>query len=273
MLRRLMIVLTSSLLILFIGLFLLVRFLEHTSVFFPGKIIHSTPNQMGMSYEDLYIETLDGLKINAWLVKGSPRASIIIFAHGNAGTMGERIMKVKFWHDLGLNVLIFDYRGYGNSQGHPTEKGIYLDAQGAYDYLLTRKDIDHSRIVAYGASLGGVVMVDLATKRKLAALIVESTLTSAKDMARRIYPFLPTFMMGIQLDTISKIGHIAIPKLFIHSKEDRTVPFSMGKKLYQTACDPKIFLLSYGGHNDGILINDARVRNGFSQFLKDYSLL
>ena len=270
---RLMMALVGAFSILLMSVFFLVKFLENTSVFFPGKGISITPKQMGLSYEDLYLTTSDGIKINAWLVKSSNQASTIIFAHGNAGTMGERLMKIKFWHDLGLNILIFDYRGYGRSQGHPTESGIYLDAQAAYDYLQTRSDIDHNRIIAYGASLGGTVMVDLAAKRKLAALMVESSLTSAKDMAHRIYPFLPSFMMSIKFDSFSKIDKITVPKLFLHSKEDHTVPFSMGQALYEKAASPKKFLLIYGGHNDGGSIHDPRVYEGLTSFLREFSLL
>ena len=273
MLRRFMMVLILIFLILSIGFLLLVRFLEGNAVFFPGKTINATPAQIGLPYEDLYLTTSDGVKINAWLIKSSPTASSVIFAHGNAGTMGERLMKIKSWHDLGLNVLIFDYRGYGNSQGHPTEKGIYLDAQAAFDYLQKRPDVVPGRIIAHGASLGGVVMIDLAMKRKLAALIVESSFTSAADMAHRIYPMIPSFLMSIKFDSISKVGKIAVPILFLHSHEDQTVPFRMGQKLYETATGPKSFLLLHGGHNDGASINDPQVREGLKKFLETYSLL
>ena len=265
--------LASSVLILCVGLFVLVKYLEHTAVFFPGRSMDSTPAQAGMPYEDLYLTTSDGVKINAWLVKSSPLASTILFAHGNAGTMSDRVMKIKFFHDFGLNVLVFDYRGYGKSQGYPTEKGIYLDAQAAYDYLQSRPDIDYQRIIGYGESLGGVVAVDLAARRKLAALIIESSITSAQDMAKRLYPFLPSFLMSLKFDSMSKIKNIDIPKLFLHSPEDQIVLLSMGQKLYEAASGPKSFLLTYGGHNDGVLINDHRVRDGFKKFLQTYSLL
>src|SRR5438874_1380321 len=121
---RVMTTLASYILIIFVVLFLLIKYLEHTSVFFPGTIIQTTPDQMGLAYEDLYLTTSDGIKINAWFVKKSSQAPTIIFAHGNAGTMGERVPKLKFFHDLGLNVLIFDYRGYARSQGKPSEKGV-----------------------------------------------------------------------------------------------------------------------------------------------------
>lgn len=255
----------------FVAIFLLVKHLERTAVFFPGKVISTTPAHAGLSYEDLYIKTSDGIKINAWLVKAG-NAPTIIFAHGNAGTMSERVMKVKFFHDLGLNVLIFDYRGYGKSQGHPTEEGVYQDAQAVYDYLQTRTDIDRSRIIAYGASLGGVVAIDLASKRKLAGLVVESSITSAHDMARRLYPSLPSWMMSVKFDSLSKVGKITVPKLFLYSRQDEVVPFSMGHKLYEVAANPKSFIEISGGHNDGVFITDPSVREEFRKFLETYSL-
>ncbi len=258
----------------FAAIFFLVKHLEHTAVFFPGKVISTTPAHAGLSYEDLSITTSDGIKINTWLVKAPVgNASTIIFAHGNAGTMSERVMKIKFFHDLGFNVLIFDYRGYGKSQGRPTEGGVYKDAQAVYDYLQTRTDIDRSRIIAYGASLGGVVAIDLASKRKVAGLVVESSITSAYDMARRLYPSLPSWMMSVKFDSLFKVGKITVPKLFLHSRQDEVVPFSMGHKLYEAAAQPKSFIEISGGHNDGVFITDPSVREEFRKFLMNYSFL
>ncbi|MBF0489756.1 MAG: alpha/beta hydrolase [Candidatus Omnitrophica bacterium] len=270
---RFMTILAILFLIVLTSLYLLVKFIERSSVFYPGKLIHTTPASVGLAYEDIFISTSDGVKINGWFVKSAVQpASTIIFAHGNAGTIGERILKVKFWHDMGCNILIFDYRGYGKSEGHPSEKGIYLDALAVYDYLQTRSDIDHARIIAYGASLGGAVVVDLATKRKLAALMVESSITSAADMARRLYPSLPAFFMSIKFDSIGKIGKITVPKIFMHSREDHIVPFEMGRKLYEKAKEPKAFLEIYGGHYEGGIVHDFRVKEGLKQFLQKYSL-
>ena len=273
MLYRLITVLIGSFVIVFLGLFCLVRFLERTSFFFPSKFIDYTPDQIGLVYEDLYLTTLDGVKMNAWLVKSTPKAATLIFAHGNAGNIGDRLMKIKFWHDLGLNILIFDYRGYGQSQGIPTEKGVYLDAQAAYDYVQNRLDTDHHRIIGYGESLGGAVMIDLATQRKLAGLIIESSFTSAGDMAQRYYPLLPSFMMGIKFDSLSKIRNITIPKLFLHSPEDQTVPLPMGQKLYGAARPPKNFLLIHGGHNDITFITDSKIKDSVKNFLQTHSWL
>ncbi len=259
--------------VVFVGLFLLIRFLEGTSVFYPSRNIDSTPASAGMKYEDLFLKTTDGLTINAWLVKSSPTAPIVIFAHGNAGTMGQRVMKVKFFHDLGFNIVIFDYRGYGRSSGSPSEGGVYLDAQAVYDYLQGRDDMDHSRIIAYGASLGGAVMSELAMRRKVAGLIIESSFTCARDMARRIYPGLPTFMMSIKFDLISKMDKITAPKVFLHSQEDQTVPYSMGQALYNRAKEPKIFITTHGGHNEGALVSDPKIKEQLLVFLQKHSLL
>lgn len=264
---------TNVLLIVFViiaVIFLLIRLLEKTSVFFPGRTIEHTPQRFGLSYEDLYLTTADGVKINAWLVKSDDARATVIFAHGNAGTMGDRVMKLKFFHDLGLNVLIFDYRGYGNSQGVPSERGVYLDAQAVYDHIKSRGDIGKAPLIGYGASLGGAVIIDLATKRVLDMLMIESSFTSAAQMARRLYPALPTFMMSVKLDSIAKIGAIKGPKLFLHSLQDRTVPFSMGQALYEEASDPKAFIVLEGGHNDGSLMLDPQVRLNIQHFLKEH---
>jgi len=259
-------------LLILVGLILLIKYLERSSIFYPGKLITLTPKQVGIPYEDVYLTTIDGIKINAWFVKGEPSSSTVIFAHGNAGTMSQRVARVRFWHELGLNILMFDYRGYGQSQGEPTEKGVYLDAQAAYDYLLTRAEIDPARILAHGASLGGAVVIDLAIHRKLAALIVESSFSSAKDMAKRYYPFIPSFVLGVRFDSISKIKKVHVPKLFLHSPQDEVVPLSMGQKLYQAAPFAKSWLSIYGGHNEGLSTEDVKIKEEFKHFLQRCSL-
>ncbi len=268
-----MLTIITVLLIFFIALLILVKYLENNSVFFPGKSINETPASVGLDHEDLYLTTKDGIKINAWLIKTHAHAPIVIFAHGNAGTIGNRISKIKFFHDLGLNILAFDYRGYGLSEGVPSESGIYLDAQAVFDYVQTRSDVDFRRTIAYGASLGGVVMIDLAVSRKVACLIVESSISSAKEMAHRMYPYLPKFLMSLKFDSLSKIHQVSVPKIFLHSHQDEVVPFSMGHKLYQKALDPKEFIVTLGSHNEGALMSDPIVKEQLVRFLKAHSLI
>ena len=262
-----------SLLIVFVALFILVRYLENTAVFFPGKNVSLKPSQLGLPYEDLYLKTSDNVRINAWFLKNPKAKSTILFAHGNAGAMSDRLMRTKFFYDLGLNVLVFDYRGYGNSSGKPTEQGVYLDAQAAYDYLKTRKDVDMNHVIAYGSSLGGVVAVDLATKRPVTVLILDSAFTSARDVARLFYPYLPRFMIRLKLDAVGKIRYLIMPKLIIHSPDDRVIPYFMGQRLFAVAAEPKEFIISSGGHNEIQIISDHKTGNAFRQYLISKELL
>lgn len=227
-----------------------VRYIESKSIFYPVRLIASTPAALGLAFEDVFIKTQDNVTINAWLVKSSTQRGTLIFCHGNAGNIGDRLEKILLFHQMGLTILVIDYRGYGKSQGQPSEAGIYKDAVAAYDYLLTRQDIDRSRIIGYGESLGGAVAVDLGTKRNLAALIIDSSFTNAADMAKIIYPFIPSFLLGTKLDSAAKVRTVTIPKLFIHSRADEIVPFRLGERLYQAAAQPKEFLELSGGHND-----------------------
>ena len=173
------------------GFFALVRYLESAGVFFPSRDMAVNPSVMGLPWEDVYFKTRDNVTLNGWFFKNPHARSTIIFAHGNAGNMSDRLFKVKFFYDLGLNVFIFDYRGYGKSEGKPSEAGIYLDAQGAYDYLQSRGDVNMKNIILYGASIGGAVVIDLATHRDAALLVVESSITNARDMAQYSLSFCP----------------------------------------------------------------------------------
>ncbi len=274
--HRTMMIISIAIGIVFLSVLLLVRYLETAAVFFPGKNVFVVPSQVGMLFEDLYLSTDDGVRINAWFIPSkakNPTPATIIFAHGNAGTMSDRMQKIKFFHELGLHVLAFDYRGYGKSQGRPTEKGIYRDALAVYDYLAQRPGIDPRRIIAYGSSLGGVVAVDLAVKRPVAALIVDSSITTAREAARLFYPSLPAFLMNLQFDSLGKVARIMAPKLFIHSPQDTVVPFTMGRRLFEAALAPKAFLTSSGNHNEVQIVTDPATAQALKKYLISQKLL
>jgi len=256
-------------LILFIGFLLLavfVRFYENHSIYYPDKKIEATPRDLHLPYEDIDFKTSDGLSLNGWLVPAGPGRLTMVFCHGNAGNISYRLEKIEIFHNLGINVFIFDYRGYGRSQGQPSEQGLYDDAAAAYDYLLSRKDIDTDKIIIYGCSLGGAVATDLAARRKAAALILDSTFPSAVDMAKVILPFVPSFLIRSKMDSAAKIRAISIPKLFIHSPEDDIVPFVLGQKLFKAAPQPKQMLKISGDHNYGY----SHSADVFSQGIKDF---
>ncbi|VAW12134.1 hypothetical protein MNBD_BACTEROID05-612 [hydrothermal vent metagenome] len=246
-----------------------VRFLERTTLFVPDKIITTTPRDVGIEFEDVFFVTKDQVKVHGWFVKGKSSSSkVLLFFHGNAGNISGRVEKVQIFYDLGLSVFIIDYRGYGKSDGSPTEKGMYLDAQGAYDYLVDERNIAGEDIIVYGASLGGVAAIDLANQRKISSLIVDGTFSSARDMAKQIFPFIPSFLINIKLDSIEKIKNIEVPKLMIHSMDDQTVPFSLGKKLFDAASEPKIFLSLSGDHNEVHNVDRVKFVEGIESFLK-----
>ena len=260
-------------LILIVVLFLIyVRYLENKSVFYPERSVRSTPKDLGLAFEDVFIRTDDRVRINGWLIKNPSAESTVLFFHGNAGNIGDRLGKIDLFYRLGLNILIIDYRGYGKSQGYPTERGIYQDALAAYDYLRQRDDMKDQKIIAYGASLGGAVAVDLASKRALNGLIVDSTFSCAADMAKRIYPFVPSFLVRTRLDSAAKIRSIGVPKLFIHSMDDTTVPIALGRKLYDAAPGPKAFIEIRGDHNEGYIFDEEKVKEGIKEFVRKLGL-
>ncbi len=256
-----------------LSLLVLVRYLENTGVFFPVTAIENTPNQLGLDYEDVYFKTFDGVKLNGWLIKTPGAVSTLIFAHGNAGNMSHRLPKARFFSHLGLNVFLFDYRGYGRSEGKPSEQGIYLDGQAAYDYLNSRGNIKMDKIIFYGASLGGVVAVDVSLHRPITVLMVDSSITSAKEIAKRVYPMIPSWLLSLKFDSISKVERLRMPKIFIHSPEDRVVPYTMGRQLFEAAKEPKEFLQSSGGHNDGGITIDPKAAEHLVVYLKKNNLI
>lgn len=260
-------------LIIVVALWKVIRYLESDGVFFPVKTITQTPAALKLEFEDVYIDTPDGKRINAWFVHGQTGGATILYAHGNGGNMSDRLMKVKFFHDLGFSVMLFDYRGYGNSTGFPSEEGIYTDGLAAYDYLVTRKVIDKNRIILYGGSLGGIVAVDTASKRPCAALIVDSSITSAKEVAKAYYPYLPAFMTRLKFDSITKIKAIKAPKLIIHSPADHTIPYAMGVKLFEAAGEPKVFIKATGDHDELQMARSEKTMAEFRLFLEKLNLL
>lgn len=237
-------------LIIFISLIVIyARYIEGRSIFFPMKEPEFMPDAESLGLEDVYLTTPDNIKINGWFFLKAGAKYTLLFCHGNAGNMGHRLDKIAMLQDIDLNIFIIDYRGYGKSEGRPSEPGIYKDAKTAYDYLINEKNIRPEAIILYGESIGGAVVIDLASKVKVGAVITEDTFSSVIDMAKRVYPFLPSFLFSIRLDSVSKIKNINAPILIIHSKNDEIVPFDMGKKLFDAAKEPKEFAEIAGAHN------------------------
>jgi fermentation-respiration switch protein FrsA (DUF1100 family) len=176
---------------------------------------------------------------------------VLLWFHGNAGNLSHRTQLMFLLADTPARVFIMDYRGYGRSEGKPSEEGLYLDARAAWQYLVGERRVSPDRIVLFGKSLGGAVAVDLATEVDPAGVIIQSSFTSVPDMAARHFPFVPKALIRTKMDSLSKIPDVTAPKLFIHSTADEVAPFELGRRLYEAAPEPKRFHQVDGAaHND-----------------------
>ncbi len=256
-----------------VGFVLFVRYIESRSIFLPTRLLSMTPKNIGLDFDDVYFKTADGFTLNGWYVPASSTAGTLLCFHGNAGNLGHRLEKIKLFHSLGINIFMIDYRGYGNSQGTPSEQGMYEDALAAHQYLTEERKILPERIVVYGDSLGGAAAVDLANRKPVAGLIVDSSFTNAADMSQVVFPFLPSFLLKSKLDSVSKVKTITIPKLFIHSINDEIVPMKLGLKLYESAAEPKTFIEIAGGHNTNHLDSMHLWTRTIKKFLTSLNVL
>ena len=244
--------------IIYLALFIFVifgyiKYIEKRSVFFPAKNIEFTPSSINLKFEDIYIKTQDNITINGWLIPHQDGKFLLLFCHGNAGNIADRLDKINILRNIGLSIFIFDYRGYGRSSARPSEEGLYLDAKAAYDYLLKEKNISPERIIVYGESLGAAIAINLASEAKVKAIILEGAFSSARDMAKIVYPAIPSFLFPNGLNSLEKIKKVKAPKLFLHSIEDEIVPVAQAKKLFSFAREPKYFIELRGGHNNFFL--------------------
>ena len=246
------------------GLTLLIYIFQSRLVFYPGtgREIIATPSQVGLPYEDIYLTTSDGISLHGWYIPATQPRGTVLFLHGNAGNISHRLDSVRMFHRLGYSTLIFDYRGYGNSGGAPTEQGTYRDAEAAWRYLTEQLQTPSCRIVLFGESLGGAVAAWLAARQKPAALVIASGFTSVPDLGQQLYPYFPVrWLARIRYDTRKNLRSIAAPVLIAHSPEDEIIPFEHGRALFAAANPPKQFLELAGGHNDGfIFMRESWVR-------------
>ncbi len=250
-----------------VGLFLFVKNLEIRSLYYPTPLDGRTPRDAGFVYEDVHFQAEDGVPLHGWFVRVENARGNLLYCHGNAGNIADRIGKLKTFTDMRFNVFMFDYRGYGQSKGSPSEVGLYRDARAAFDHVVSRKDAGRLPVILYGSSLGGAVAVDLAVRRSPAVLVVEASFSSIRDLADLFFPWVPRFLVGVKFDSAAKAAGIRIPKLFMHSFADEIIPFRLGEKLFLAASEPKVFVRMDGGHNDDPFQSSPRILKEFQEFL------
>jgi len=234
----------------------------------PGRELEATPTAIGLAYEDVALQTADGVRLHAWFIPTQNPRATVLFCHGNAGNISHRLDSIRLLHSLGLQVLIFDYRGYGKSEGRPSEAGTYRDVDSAWHYLREVRGLPEAGIIIFGRSLGAAVAADLAIRMRPAAVILESAFTSVPDMAARFYPWLPVRLLSrYRYDNLDKVARIARPLLLVHSRQDEIIPFVHGELLFGRAREPKQFLVLTGGHNDAFLTSREAYTHGLRSFL------
>lgn len=270
---ELLFALVRIVLAVYVGLLVLVYVRQASYIYHPETDIDADPFCINPAFEDVTLRTADGETIAGWYVPAANQtnAPVLLFLHGNAGNISGRLGSIETFHELGLSVLIIDYRGYGRSTGQPTEAGTARDADAAWAYLTVERGIAPGRIVVFGRSLGGAVAVALAARHTPGLLVVESSFTSAVDMGRRLFPFLPVRLLcRHRYDSEITIGNVGCPVLVAHSPDDITVPFILGQRLYEAANEPKQFVTISGGHNAGGMDNDPTYRALFKQWIAQY---
>jgi hypothetical protein len=265
----------SLLLIAYLGLGLVLYFRQPALTFGPTRDVPYNPGDIGLEYEKVQFRTPDHLVLSGWYIPAKGAQFTLLFCHGNGGNIAYALDSINIFNELGINCLIFDYRGYGASQGKPTEEGTYIDAQTAYDWLIKEKKLKPEDIIICGKSLGGSVAAHLASNVEAKGLIVESCFTSYADIGQKFYPYMPVRLFArYGFKTSDYLKQVNCPVLIIHSRNDEIVPFEFGLRLYEEAAkEPKEFLEIFGSHNDSFLHSGQIYREGLGnwiKFLKNY---
>lgn len=235
--------------------------LERTFLYFPDRTLVATPAVARLEYEDVFFSAEDGVQLHGWYVPGVPGKPVVVFCHGNAGNISHRIENLRLLRELGLAVFIISYRGYGRSDGTPSEQGTYSDMRGALAWLRDR-GWSADRMIYFGRSLGAGVALHLALEQAPGALVLESPFSSIPAMGRLHYPVLwrlAGWAIDARYDNLAKIGRLSSPLLVFHGQQDEVVPLDMGKQLFDGAPEPRSFhSIAGAGHNDTYRVGGAR---------------
>jgi fermentation-respiration switch protein FrsA (DUF1100 family) len=239
----------------YVGILVVLLFFENWFLFKPYRADeHWADPPAGLTVEDVELRGANNTRLHAWWSKPEgwhPVHGALLYCHGNAGNLSHRGESLRRWHTVhGLAVLIFDYPGYGRSEGKPTEAGCYAAGDAAYTWLTTVAKVPADRVILYGGSLGGAIAIDLAARHPHRAVVLVSAFTSFPDMAQKTFPWLPArWLVRNRLDNLTKIATLKTPIFIAHGTADGLIPFSHGERLYQAAHEPKRFFPMPGtGH-------------------------
>jgi len=245
--------------------------LEKRLIYFPFRTLEATPGDLGLRFEDVRLVADDGVALHGWFLPVEGSRFTVLMAHGNAGNISHRLDRALLIQaKLKADVFLFDYRGYGRSEGSPDEPGTYRDGRAAYRYLAGQHGLDPRRIVLFGESLGAAVALQLALESPCRALVLESPFASIPEMARTVLPFWPLgALLRTRYDNVGKIGGLKVPLLVLHGEDDRTVPFAQGRRVFAAAPEPKrFFAIPAAGHNDTYVTGGDAYWQAWREFLQ-----
>jgi fermentation-respiration switch protein FrsA (DUF1100 family) len=237
---------------------LIMFLIQKKFLYYPSDDIFGNPADVGIPFQSLRLQTADGESLEAWHIPYLDSPVTVLYCHGNGGNISMRLDTARFFHQLGLSLFMFDYRGYGQSSGSPSEKGLYIDADAAWRYLVETLHIEPEKIVLRGHSLGGAVAAHLASERKVGALILESTFPSATAVGQATFPWLPVrWLLWHRYDNLDQLRDSRIPVLVMHSRSDELIPFRFGESVYARVGGQKKFVEISGDHNTGFLTSKS----------------
>ncbi|HVS16061.1 MAG TPA: alpha/beta hydrolase [Thermoanaerobaculia bacterium] len=227
---------------------------QHGQLFLPERYPNGVwqPETYGVPARDVWFPSADGTRLHGWWMPTRRARGTVLYCHGNAGNITNRIGAYRLLQRARLNVFAFDYRGYGRSEGRPSEEGVMADARAAYDVLVSELDEVPERVLLFGHSLGGAIAIDCALHRRAVGLVTQSTFTDVREMARVRFPSVPLHLVARnQFRSLDKVHRLELPKLFIHGAADETIPIVLGRRLFERAAAPKEWYeVPHAGHND-----------------------
>lgn len=220
-------------------------------LFLPSSKLMITPEEAGIQAEDLWIETEDVIRLHGWYFPHPESQYVVVLSHGNAGNISNRIDIARLLHRVGASVVLYDYRGYGESGGKPSEEGLYRDIEAVVYHLKQEFGFSEDQMIMYGRSLGGAVASYAATRFDVRGLVLDSTFKNLRAMVGELYPFVPSALAKYEFPTEEYLRAVSgLPVMIMHSPDDRIIRFHQGEYLYTQAGEPKRFVRMRGGHNE-----------------------
>jgi fermentation-respiration switch protein FrsA (DUF1100 family) len=252
----------------------MLRWFEHRKVYVPSSLMTRHGRELRSSCEDVYFAAADDVRLHGWFFPAEANAAraqhVLLVLHGNTGNICGRLSFCEVWLQLGLNVFLFDYRGFGRSEGTPSEEGTYRDAQAAHKWVCA-KGFEPRNVIVLGKSLGGGVASELALREQVGGLILQSTFSNIPSVGAELFPWLPVKRFHtIKYDTVSKLPRIRVPVLIMHSRRDQIIGYHHAERNLAAANDPKIFWEIYGNHTGTLEAGASEYVKGLNSFLMQY---